>query len=270
MLAPLRPSGKDADGELLDHRVGKQRLGHAVRRRLRVALLDGELDVLADAHVGDAAEAERRQGTLNRLALWVEDLPLEHDVHRHPRHPAPFRSGRRPRAPPADQRTATRCRLAAASRHRRLHREAGRQLAVTSRHYASLAWPAGCGWGPERSRSRKTSSRWTSTERGARMPRRTWSPRTSRTVTTTSRPIMMRWLARRVRTSTSAPSCRSAARRWARVWWPVGPPGKASAIVQFEWIDLLDRYGPIGDQGASSEGPQFSRPRATARTSASL
>ncbi len=52
------------------------------------------------------------------------------------------------------------------------------------------------------SSSRKTSSRWTETERGASMPMRTWSPRTSRTVTTTSAPIMMLWLARRVRTST--------------------------------------------------------------------
>src|SRR5439155_13802773 len=56
------------------------------------------------------------------------------------------------------------------------------------------------------SSSRKTSSRWTDTDRGASIPMRTWSPRTSRTVTTTSEPIMMLWLARRVRTSNGAPS----------------------------------------------------------------
>ena len=56
------------------------------------------------------------------------------------------------------------------------------------------------------SSSRKTSSRWTVIDRGASIPMRTWSPRTSRTVTTTSEPIMMLWLARRVRTSTGAPS----------------------------------------------------------------
>src|ERR1700750_1860097 len=37
------------------------------------------------------------------------------------------------------------------------------------------------------------------------MPRRTWSPRTSSTVTTISWPIMMLWLARRVSTSTGSP-----------------------------------------------------------------
>ena len=41
-------------------------------------------------------------------------------------------------------------------------------------------------------------------------PRRTWSPRTSRTVTTTSWPIMMLWSARRVRTSTARPPCPNA------------------------------------------------------------
>ena len=50
--------------------------------------------------------------------------------------------------------------------------------------------------------SRKTSSRCTSTVRGALMPNRTWSPRTSRTVTVTSWPMTMLWPARRVRTST--------------------------------------------------------------------
>ena len=51
-------------------------------------------------------------------------------------------------------------------------------------------------------RASKTSSRCTSTSRGALMPMRTCSPRTSRTVTTMSVPIMMLWLDRRVSTST--------------------------------------------------------------------
>ena len=44
-------------------------------RLLAVAVPDGQLDVLADADVGDPVEPERRQGPLDRLALRVEDLP---------------------------------------------------------------------------------------------------------------------------------------------------------------------------------------------------
>ena len=79
--AVLAPSTRD--GEVLDHRVGEQRLGHLpdLLEHL-VGDLPGQLELepLALADVGHAGEAEPRQGAEHRLALGVEDLRLGHHV----------------------------------------------------------------------------------------------------------------------------------------------------------------------------------------------
>ena len=94
----------------------------------------------------------------------------------------------------------------------------------------------------------KTSSRCTSTSRGALMPMRTCSPRTSSTVTTMSFPIMMLWFDRRVSTSTR-PSF-------------VGNEYRRNRADRVELA--ADRDVPLG------AGTHAKRPTATALPSASL
>ena len=48
--------------------------------RLGQLAVDLELEPLALAYVGDAAEPEPRKGTVHGLALRVEDLRLRHDA----------------------------------------------------------------------------------------------------------------------------------------------------------------------------------------------
>src|SRR5262245_57968482 len=67
---------------ILDHSVREQFLGRLPERRLGAgAIAAVELDVehLALAHAGDAADAERFQRALDGLALRVEDARLERD-----------------------------------------------------------------------------------------------------------------------------------------------------------------------------------------------
>src|SRR5690606_1198224 len=82
----------DADREVLDHGVGEQGLRHLpdlregglVRRAVEL-----ELEPLALPYVGDAGEAEPGQRPGDRLALRVQDLGLQHDVHDDARHCGP-------------------------------------------------------------------------------------------------------------------------------------------------------------------------------------
>ena len=69
--------------EVLDHRVGEQRLGHLPDLLEHVVGdLTGQLELepLPLADVGHAGEAEPRQGAEDGLALGVEDLRLGHHV----------------------------------------------------------------------------------------------------------------------------------------------------------------------------------------------
>ena len=73
----------DVDLEVLDHRVGEQRLGHLGDLGEQVVgdlAVDLELEPLALADVGHPCEAQAGQGAEHRLALRVEDLWLGHDV----------------------------------------------------------------------------------------------------------------------------------------------------------------------------------------------
>src|SRR5215218_7402799 len=79
--SPGRPSGQ-LDAIVLDHRVGEEPLAGVLQRALGLALVGGiELDVedLALAHAGDALDAERPQGSLDRLPLRVEDAGFQGD-----------------------------------------------------------------------------------------------------------------------------------------------------------------------------------------------
>src|SRR5215207_2930506 len=79
--SPGRPSGQ-LDAIVLDHRVGEEPLAGVLQRALGLALVGGiELDVedLALAHAGDALDAKRPQGSLDRLPLRVEDAGFEGD-----------------------------------------------------------------------------------------------------------------------------------------------------------------------------------------------
>src|ERR1700750_2396263 len=81
-MYPLPISVHDLDAVILDHRVGEQLLGRRLEGRLGFGLVGaGELDVehLALAHTGDAADAERFERALDRLALRIEDAGLEGD-----------------------------------------------------------------------------------------------------------------------------------------------------------------------------------------------
>ena len=71
--APVRLDVLQDDLEVLDQRVGEQLLAERVELGRVVGL---ELDQAADPDVRDALEAERRQRTLDRLALRVEDALL--------------------------------------------------------------------------------------------------------------------------------------------------------------------------------------------------
>ena len=73
----------DVDLEVLDHRVGEQRLGHLGdlgEQLVGDLAVDLELEPLALADVGHALEAQAGQGAEHGLALGVEDLWLGHDV----------------------------------------------------------------------------------------------------------------------------------------------------------------------------------------------
>ena len=73
----------DLDLEVLDHRVGEQRLGHLRDLGEQVVgdlAVDLELEPLALTDVGHALEAQAGQGSEHGLALRVEDLWLGHDV----------------------------------------------------------------------------------------------------------------------------------------------------------------------------------------------
>ncbi len=62
-------------------RVREQALAHLVDP---VRIVDVELHEPTDVHVGHAAEPERGQGPLDRLALRIEDPGLGPDEDRHP------------------------------------------------------------------------------------------------------------------------------------------------------------------------------------------
>src|SRR4051812_13190923 len=61
------------DREVLDHRVGEQRVGEAVQRLVVDRVGDLQLEVLALPHVGDARDAEATQRAHDGLPLRVED-----------------------------------------------------------------------------------------------------------------------------------------------------------------------------------------------------
>src|SRR5688572_12724909 len=77
-----RSSFVDRDLVGLDYRVGEELLGHRDERRFglfRVGLGDLNIEDLALADGGDLAEAKRRQGPLDGLALGIENAVLEPD-----------------------------------------------------------------------------------------------------------------------------------------------------------------------------------------------
>ena len=83
ILIRRAPRRLDVHGEVLDHRVGQQRLGHLVdlgEPLVGELAVDLELEPLALADVGHAVEAEPGQRAEDGLALRVEDLGLGHDV----------------------------------------------------------------------------------------------------------------------------------------------------------------------------------------------
>src|SRR5258708_32729644 len=78
-----RRDRSNLDRVVLDDGVGEQLLAHLLDRRpgaSLVGLCEFDLDVLALADVGDAAEAEIAQGMGDRLALWIEDAGLQGDM----------------------------------------------------------------------------------------------------------------------------------------------------------------------------------------------
>jgi hypothetical protein len=73
----------DVHLEVLDDRVGEQRLGHLAdlgEYLLGDLAVEGELESLALTDVAHALEPQARQRTEHGLALRVEDLGLGHDV----------------------------------------------------------------------------------------------------------------------------------------------------------------------------------------------
>jgi hypothetical protein len=69
-----RRDRSNLDGVVLDDGIGEQLLAHLLDRRPGASLVglgEFDLDVLALADVGDAAEAEIAEGMGDRLALWI-------------------------------------------------------------------------------------------------------------------------------------------------------------------------------------------------------
>src|SRR5258706_16459489 len=81
-MYPLPISVHHLDAIILDHRVGEQLLGRLLEGGFGFCLVGArDLDVehLALTHAGDAADAERFERALDRLALRIEDAGLEGD-----------------------------------------------------------------------------------------------------------------------------------------------------------------------------------------------
>src|SRR5258707_14617147 len=81
-MYPLPISVHHLDAIILDHRVGEELLGRLPEGGFGAALVradDLDVEHLALAHAGDAADAERFEGALDRLALRIEDAGLEGD-----------------------------------------------------------------------------------------------------------------------------------------------------------------------------------------------
>src|SRR5258705_3728895 len=81
-MYPLPISVHHLDAIILDHRVGEQLLGRLLEGGFGAALVrthDLDVEHLALAHAGDAADAKRFERALDRLALRIEDAGLEGD-----------------------------------------------------------------------------------------------------------------------------------------------------------------------------------------------
>src|SRR3977135_1058970 len=81
-MYPLPISVHDLDAVILDHRVGEQLLGRLLEGGFGAALVrarDLDVEHLALAYARDAADAERFERALDRLALRIEDAGLEGD-----------------------------------------------------------------------------------------------------------------------------------------------------------------------------------------------
>src|SRR5258707_14991115 len=81
-MYPLPISVHHLDAIMLDRRAGEQLLGRVLEGGFGAALVrarDLDVEHLALAHAGDAADAERFERALDRLALRIEDAGLEGD-----------------------------------------------------------------------------------------------------------------------------------------------------------------------------------------------
>src|SRR5919107_5784702 len=91
VMTPMRTEGcssvgREVELDVLDDRVGQQRLGDLRQLGLVGGALDLEDEVLALADAADAVVAEPAQRSQHRLTLGVGDLRIQHDVDDHPRH----------------------------------------------------------------------------------------------------------------------------------------------------------------------------------------
>src|SRR5213078_2124248 len=80
----VRPdvSTMDLDRIVLDHHVGQQPFSGVLEGGFRfglVDIVDFDVEHLALTHAGNAGDAERFQGALDRLALRIEDTGFESD-----------------------------------------------------------------------------------------------------------------------------------------------------------------------------------------------
>src|SRR5699024_5251237 len=84
--SPARPRTLlgDVDLEVLDDRVGQERLGETAyigELGLVHFALDLDLETLSLTHLIDPLKTQAGAGLGDRPTLWVQDLGLEHDVH---------------------------------------------------------------------------------------------------------------------------------------------------------------------------------------------
>ena len=76
-----------AEGELFDDGVGEDLAGDAFHFELGLGwiagerVVEGELEVLSLAHVGDAVVLHAAEGSSDGLALGIENGPLQSDVN---------------------------------------------------------------------------------------------------------------------------------------------------------------------------------------------
>src|SRR5579871_2779133 len=95
-MAAIPRSPGHFDAVILDHRVGEQLFGRSLERTLgagAVLALDLDVEHFALPHAGDAADAERFQRALDRLALRIQNPRFQGDGDAGFHQGAPGRAG---------------------------------------------------------------------------------------------------------------------------------------------------------------------------------